>query len=74
MNRKLFLCLVLTACVVIAYLATFYPVATLATATCSLPFLFIWAIITDDRIKDKRFKEREQQWRDNCDLPHRKGR
>lgn len=73
MNKKLFLCIVLISCVIIAYVANLYPVATIVIGFCLLPFLFLWCLLTVERSKDRAFKEREQQWRNNCDLPHRKG-
>lgn len=51
MNKRLFLLIVVIACVVIAYVANIYPLQVLSIGTCSLPFLWLWILMTDSRRK-----------------------
>lgn len=74
MKKKHFLGWVVLACMAIAYVANMYPIATIGIALCSLPFVFLWCLMTTERNQDKAFKEREQHWRNNCDLSHRKNK
>lgn len=41
-------------------------------ALCLLPIVFVWCLFTSQSQSDRLFREREQAWRHNCDLHHRK--
>lgn len=54
--------------------ALFGVVAVFTAAVCLIPVCFAWIVIANNKADIKRFEERERQWRNNCDLPHRNNR
>lgn len=59
MKKSYFLALTVVFCIVISFVATVYPVTTIAVGVCSLPFLFFWCVITDsNRLKDKKITKK----------------
>ena len=59
MKKSHFILLVVIFCVIISLVAQLFPVAVIAIGTCSLPFLFIWCIVTDNnRLKDKKITKK----------------
>ena len=69
------LAVAVTATAVIATLLTLVgPVAVYSGAFFLLPICFVWMVIADNKADIKRFEERERQWKNNCDLPHRNNR